>query len=68
MKFFASVFAIAMAVASVNAAVVEPLAKAAARGDCVHFKMPCQPDGSMFGNCCSGLCNKLPDWRYGECA
>ncbi|KAM3557647.1 hypothetical protein ARSEF4850_004985 [Beauveria asiatica] len=53
MKVLASVLAIAMAVASVNAVAIEHMADLEAR--CLANGKRCKADGSL-GICCSGLC------------
>ncbi|KAM3518102.1 hypothetical protein NHJ13051_008446 [Beauveria bassiana] len=53
MKVLASILAITMAVASVNAVAIEPMADLEAR--CLANGKRCKANGSL-GTCCSGFC------------
>ncbi|KAM3550113.1 hypothetical protein MY1884_008411 [Beauveria asiatica] len=63
MKVLASVLAIAMAVASVNAVAIEPMADLEAR--CIADGRACKANGSL-GYCCSGFCLAQGN-RVGRC-
>ncbi|KAM3466333.1 hypothetical protein NHJ6243_001073 [Beauveria neobassiana] len=64
MKVLASVLAITMAVASVNAVAIEPMADLEAR--CLANGKRCKANGSM-GTCCSGFCLAQGN-NVGKCA